>query len=176
MHRAERAHTAHLALGTNVGDRAENLRRALVALGECFEITAVSPIYETEPAYHLEQPRFYNQCCRAKTTSSSRDTLAQLKQSESALGRAPGIRFGPRVIDLDLLFYDDLDLTSPELILPHPLLHERAFVLVPLHDIAPEVVHPALGLSVRQLLEGLSEGEKRKVWPVGSVPDTGAGA
>lgn len=169
-------HTAYLALGTNLGDRAENLRRALVALGECFDVTAVSPTYETEPAYQLDQPRFYNQCCRARTALSSRDALAQLNQSESVLGRVPGIRFGPRLIDLDLLFYDDLVLESPELTLPHPLMHERAFVLVPLNDIAPDVVHPKLGLSVRQLLDQLSDAEKREVRPLASASDTDGSA
>jgi 2-amino-4-hydroxy-6-hydroxymethyldihydropteridine diphosphokinase len=167
------SHAICLAMGTNMGDRAENLRRALVELGGCFEVIAVSPIYETEPAYHLDQSRFLNQCCLARTGLSSQNTLAQLKHSESALGRAPGARFGPRLIDLDLLFYDDLVLTSPGLTVPHPLLHERAFVLVPLNDIAPEIVHPALGVSVRELYECLSDGEKRKVWAVGGAPGTG---
>ena len=167
-----RSHAICLAMGTNLGDRAENLRRALVELDECFEVTAVSPIYETEPAYHLDQGLFLNQCCLATTALSSQNTLSQLKQYESDLGRAPGVRFGPRLIDLDLLFYDDLVLTSADLTVPHPLLHERAFVLVPLNDIAPELVHPALGVSVRQLLERLSEEEKRKVWAVGGTPGT----
>ena len=167
------SHAICLAMGTNMGDRAENLRRSLVELGGCFELTAVSPIYETEPAYHLDQARFLNQCCLARTGLSSLNPLAQLKHSESALGRAPGVRFGPRLIDLDMLFYDDLVLTSPDLTVPHPLLHERAFVLVPLNDIAPEIVHPALGVSVRELYECLSDGEKRKVWAVGGAPGTG---
>jgi 2-amino-4-hydroxy-6-hydroxymethyldihydropteridine diphosphokinase len=166
------SHDICLAMGTNLGDRAENLRRALVELGGCFEVTAVSPIYETEPAYHLDQGRFLNQCCLATTASSSSNTLSQLKQCESALGRAPGLRFGPRLIDLDLLFYDDVVLTSADLTVPHPLLQERAFVLVPLNDIAPGLVHPALGVSVRQLLDCLPEDEKRKVWAVGGTPGT----
>jgi 2-amino-4-hydroxy-6-hydroxymethyldihydropteridine diphosphokinase len=155
-----------------LGDRAENLRRALVELEECFEVTAVSPIYETEPVYHLDQGRFLNQCCMAATALSSPNTLAQLKQCEATLGRTPGVRFGPRRIDLDLLFYDDLVLTSPDLTVPHPLLHERAFVLVPLNDIAPELVHPAIGVSVRELLDHLPDGEKSKVWAAGGAPGT----
>ena len=168
-----RSHSICLAMGTNLGDRAENLRRALVELGGCFEVTAVSPIYETEPAYHLDQARFLNQCCLARTGLSSRSTLVQLKHSESVLGRAPGIRFGPRLIDLDLLFYDDLVLTSPDLIVPHPLLHERAFVLAPLNDIAPEIVHPVLGVSGRELHERLLDREKRKVRAVEGGVGTG---
>ena len=166
MQRAEKVHTTYLALGTNLGDRADNLRLALDALGSSFEVIAVSPIYETEPAYEVNQPKFYNQCCRATTTLSSQDTLAHLKQIEVALGRVAGERFGPRLIDLDLLFFDDLVIETPELTVPHPLLHERSFVLVPLNDVAPEVEHPTLGMSIRDLLRQLPEAERRKVWPI----------
>ena len=166
MQRAEKVHTTYLALGTNLGDRAENLRKAMDALGEFFEVIAVSPVYETEPVYHLDQPRFYNQCCRATTTLSSQDALAHLKQTESQLGRTAGERFGPRLIDLDLLFFDDLVLETAELTVPHPLLHERAFVLVPLNDVATEVYHPTLGMTIGQLLGQLPEAERRKVWPI----------
>jgi 2-amino-4-hydroxy-6-hydroxymethyldihydropteridine diphosphokinase len=162
----ESVHTVYLALGTNVGDRAGNLHRALDALADSFDIAAVSPVYETEPAYQLDQPRFYNQCCRATTKLSSQDTLAHLKGTEVALGRVPGPRNGPRSIDLDLLFYDDLALETSELTVPHPLLHERAFVLVPLADVGADVTHPTLGLTVRQLVEQLPESERKKVWPV----------
>ena len=166
MHHGEAVHTAYFALGTNLGDRAENLRRAVAALRERFEITALSPTYETEPAYQLDQPRFYNQCGRATTALSSQDTLAHLKHAEATLGRVPGVRFGPRLIDLDLLFYDDLVLESDELQLPHPLLHERAFVLVPLNDIAPDLMHPTLSMTVGELLGQLPDAERRKVWPI----------
>jgi 2-amino-4-hydroxy-6-hydroxymethyldihydropteridine diphosphokinase len=141
----------YLALGSNLGDRAGNLRRALQTLSEQLTIDAVSPCYETEPAYVLDQPRFYNLACRAATDLAPLDLLHDLKRLETALGREPGLRFGPRVIDLDLLFYNDLILDSAELTLPHPRLHERAFVLVPLADIAPGLVHPVLGLTIAAL-------------------------
>src|SRR5438046_3078240 len=96
-------HIAYFALGTNLGDRRDNLRRAVAAVGERFDVTALSPVYETEPAYQPDQPRFYNQCGCATTALSSQDALAHLKRSEAALGRVPGPRYGPRTIDLDLL-------------------------------------------------------------------------
>ncbi len=113
----------YLALGSNLGDRADSLRHGLRALGEKLALDAVSPCYETEPAYVLDQPRFYNLACRAATDMAPLDLLHYLKGQETALGREPGLRFGPRVIDLDLLFYDDLVFDSPELTLPHPRLH-----------------------------------------------------
>jgi len=155
----------YLALGTNLGDRANNLNQALAALGEQFSIELVSPIYETEPAYVLDQPRFYNLTARAQTDLSPLHALSALKQIETDLGREPGLRFGPRLIDLDLLIYDTLLFSSPELTLPHPRLHERAFVLVPLNDIAPDLVHPKLGLTIHELFEQLPDEEKHKVWP-----------
>ena len=147
----------YLALGSNLDDRADNLRRALQALGEQLALDAVSPCYETEPAYVLDQPRFYNLTCRATTPLAPLDLLHHLKELETRLGREPGLRFGPRVIDLDILFYDDLVLDTPELTLPHPRLHERAFVLVPLADIAPDLVHPTLGLPIAALRDKLGD-------------------
>ena len=147
----------YLALGSNLGERADNLRRAVRALQKEFMLAAVSPCYETEPAYVLDQPRFYNLACRAATSLAPLETLQRLKALETKLGRRPGPRFGPRMIDIDLLFYDDLVLDTPELSLPHPRLHERAFVLAPLADIAPEFVHPTLGLTVVQLRDGLGD-------------------
>lgn len=155
----------YLALGTNLGDRTANIQQALKALTAQIQIKAVSPVYETEPAYVLDQPRFYNLAIEGETTLSPLHTLEFLKQLEAELGRTPSVRFGPRLIDLDLLFYDQVLLDSPELLIPHPRLQERAFVLVPLNDLAPEFIHPRLGLSIGQLLGQLPAEEKSKVWP-----------
>jgi 2-amino-4-hydroxy-6-hydroxymethyldihydropteridine diphosphokinase len=155
--------TIYLALGTNLGDRAENLRRALAALPPAFIVEAASPIYETAPMYVTAQPNFLNMACRAQTSLLPLEALRALKLLETALGREASIRFGPRLIDLDLLFYEDLVFQSPELALPHPRLHERAFVLVPLADIAPDFVHPVLKQTISALRAQLGDA-KDSVW------------
>ena len=157
--------TVYLALGSNLEDRAANIRRALEALPPDFHVTALSPLYETEPAYVLDQPRFYNQVCRATTALSPLAALHRLKAIEADVGRIPGRRFGPRLIDLDLLMYDDQILELPELTLPHPRLAERPFVLVPLADIAPNLAVPGAGVSVGDLLARLGD-TRKAIWRV----------
>jgi 2-amino-4-hydroxy-6-hydroxymethyldihydropteridine diphosphokinase len=156
---------ATLALGTNLGDRAGNLREARQALAPDFQIRVCSGLYETEPAYVLDQPRYYNQVCQAVTALAPLEALRRLKALEAELGRVPGTRFGPRLIDLDLLFYDDQVLNTPELTLPHPRLAERAFVLAPLAEIAPDFLHPVLGVTVAELLTRLGD-TRQAIWPV----------
>jgi 2-amino-4-hydroxy-6-hydroxymethyldihydropteridine diphosphokinase len=148
-------HVVYLALGTNLGDRRLNLRAAMDALPPEVKILAESKIYETPPWGVEDQPAFLNMAVKAKTGLMPPALLAHLKRLEADLGRRQTFRWGPRLIDIDILFYDDLVFESEELVIPHPRLHERAFVLVPLADLAPDLVHPALGKAVRELLNGL---------------------
>ncbi len=149
------SHTVFIALGSNLGDRSANLRGAAAALPPGVRVLAESPIYETEPWGYADQPPFLNRVLRGETDLTPPGLLDHLKKIEASLGRVTTFRYGPRQIDLDILFYDNLLLETPPLVIPHPRLHERAFVLVPLADLAPTLVHPGLGLSVEQLLQSV---------------------
>jgi 2-amino-4-hydroxy-6-hydroxymethyldihydropteridine diphosphokinase len=149
------APTTYLALGTNLGDRLQNLRAALAAMPPEIRVLDESSVYETEPWGYTDQPPFLNMVVCAETELTPRELLIRLKGIESALGRVTTFRNGPRMIDLDILFYADLRLQTEGLVIPHPRLQERAFVLVPLAEIAPSLIHPVLGLSVAHLLEAV---------------------
>lgn len=149
----------YLALGTNLGDRLANLRDAIDALAPDVTVLRESTIYETPPWGYTDQPAFLNMVVEAKTSLGPRALLDYLKQREEELGRVKNFRYGPRHIDLDILFYDDLVFEDERLQIPHPRLHERAFVLVPLNDLAPDLVHPLLGKDVKNLLSGVDGDE-----------------
>ncbi len=156
--------TVYLALGTNLGDRLANIQGALAALEPQVTLTAISPLYETAAMYVEDQPDFLNLVVRGQTTLTPEALLALVKTLEVELGRTPSKRFGPRLIDIDILFYGDqqLTLTEPDLEIPHPRLHERAFVLFPLSDIAAPLVYPPTGQTIADLR--LALGEDDGIW------------
>jgi 2-amino-4-hydroxy-6-hydroxymethyldihydropteridine diphosphokinase len=145
-------HTVYIALGTNLGNRLANLRAAVASMPPEINALAESHVYETPPWGYEDQPEFLNMVVKAETDLEPEPLLKYLKQLESKLGREQNFRWGPRLIDLDILFYDDLVIDTPPLVLPHPRLHERAFVLVPLIDVAPDLIHPVFHRKVRDLL------------------------
>lgn len=149
-------HIVYLALGTNLGDREDNLNKALQALPPQIEVSAVSRLYETAPAYVVDQPAFLNIAIRGQTDLSPADLLAYLKLLEAKIGREKTTRYGPRKIDLDIIYYDDLLVDLPYLQIPHPRMSERGFVLYPLADIAPNMVHPVLKRTNQELLANLA--------------------
>ena len=148
--------TIYLSLGSNMGDRQENLDKALDFLSRRVRMGEISSVYDTEPIGNPEQPRFLNLVCQAYTRLEPAGLLALAKGIESKLGRT-GKSNAPRPIDIDILLYDEQVIETPELTIPHPKMTERAFVLVPLAEIAPAVVHPVSGKTIKELSEGIRE-------------------
>lgn len=156
--------TIYLGLGSNVGHREANLERALQLLGERVKITRVSFIYQTEPIGYTDQPWFLNLACEGKTLLDPYELLAFAKDIEGRMGRQPSFPNGPRIIDIDILFYDDRILASEHLTVPHPRIAERRFVLVPLSEIAPDWIHPEIGQTVSELLSRLDNSQEIRKW------------
>ena len=151
---------AYVAIGANLGDRLTTLRAAVDALAkaENLSVHAISPLYETAPVGGPEdQPSYLNAVIQAETELSAHDLLDFLLSVERENNRTRDVRWGPRTLDLDILFYGDLVTADSRLEVPHPRLHQRRFVLQPLADLAPELTHPVLGKTVAELLAGLPD-------------------
>lgn len=159
-------HIVYLALGTNLGDRALNLQKAIASLAPNVQTLSQSSIYETEPWGYSDQPYFLNQVIKCSTSLEPAALLAFLKEIEAQMGRQETFRFGPRLIDLDILFYDDLILDTPTLTIPHPRIIERAFVLIPLSEIAPDLIHPVKNKSIGELKNSIDANSTMLYQPV----------
>jgi 2-amino-4-hydroxy-6-hydroxymethyldihydropteridine diphosphokinase len=156
-------HQAYIGFGSNLGNRLNNCRNAigaLAALPFCC-LLKTSSFYETSPVGLLEQPAFINGVVLLETAEDAHWLLGQMLEIEKTFGRIRTLKGGPRSIDLDLLFFDDQIINTPELSVPHPLLHERRFVLEPLNEVAPNFRHPCLGKSVADLRHDLNDGDQR---------------
>jgi len=156
-------HIVYLALGTNLGDRLANLHAAINSFPSPIVHRQSSRVYETAPWGYTDQPAFLNMAVKCETDLDAASLLKRLKQIEVRVGRVESFRWGPRLIDIDILFYDDLIMDTPQLVIPHPRLHERAFVLVPLADIAPDFLHPVLGKTIRELLQAVDRSGIQRV-------------
>jgi len=146
--------TVYLSLGSNLGERAKNLRAAIAALADAgVRVGKVSSFYETEPVDLREQPWFLNCAVEGKTELPASALLKKLREIETRMGSKKLVAKGPRLIDVDILLYGGETIDMPQLQVPHPRMHSRRFVLVPLQEIAPQAVHPSLKRTVKQLLE-----------------------
>ena len=155
-------HQAYIGFGSNLGNRLNNCRNAIGALGAlplCRGIKT-SSFYETSPVGLVEQPAFINGVVLLETSEDAHWLFHQMLKIENIYGRIRTLKWGPRSIDLDLLFFDDQIINTPELSVPHPFLQERRFVLEPLNEVAPNFRHPSLGKRVADLLHDLKDGDQ----------------
>jgi 2-amino-4-hydroxy-6-hydroxymethyldihydropteridine diphosphokinase len=164
----------YLSLGSNLGDRAANLRTALDKLAGMGNIVAVSSFYETEPVELTAQPWFLNCAAKLDTEKMPRQLIAGILNLEQSMGRQRKQAKGPRIIDIDILLFGSSVIEIPSLTVPHPKLHERRFVLEPLADIAPDVRHPVLKRTVRELRDALPAGQTVKRVVTDKTIPTGA--
>jgi 2-amino-4-hydroxy-6-hydroxymethyldihydropteridine diphosphokinase len=152
-----------ISIGSNIGDRAANIRNAIKALERVVKIVAVSSLYETEPVEFTEQPWFLNCAVRLETALDPHELIDSLLSIEQEMGRHRQHIKGPRNIDLDILLYGNLVLNDATLTIPHPAMQQRRFVLEPLAEIAPEIIHPVLRRTIRELHDALPIGQQVKI-------------
>ncbi|NIP30714.1 MAG: 2-amino-4-hydroxy-6-hydroxymethyldihydropteridine diphosphokinase [Candidatus Dadabacteria bacterium] len=149
-------HCAFIGIGSNLGKRVKNCNNAVEQISKISNIVKLSSLYESEPVGVENQPKFINAVIKINTMLSPFNLLDSLKLIEKKIGRKKTVRWGPRVIDLDILFYDDLILNDEKLVIPHPRLHERIFVLKPLVEIESGFEHPTINLTVDELVSDLN--------------------
>jgi 2-amino-4-hydroxy-6-hydroxymethyldihydropteridine diphosphokinase len=150
---------AYLSLGSNVGDREAHLRDAVVRLQAAGRVVTVSSFYETEPVEFTQQPWFMNCVAALETSQTPQQLMTSLLGIEQEMGRTRVRKKGPRTIDIDILLFDNEQIVSQELTIPHPAMQQRRFVLEPLAELAPEGVHPVLQKTIRELLAALPPGQ-----------------
>ncbi len=155
---------AYISLGSNLGHRESCIRKAIRLLGKGCGVLKISSIYETEPVGCNNQPHFLNCAVKIETKLKPQELLAFAQHIENCLGRKRGMKFGPRTIDIDIIFYGDKAVNEENLVIPHPRAHERRFVLEPLKEIEPGLMHPALKKKIAALIENVKEQQKVAVY------------
>lgn len=163
-------HSVYIGLGSNLGDRVAYLRAAIKQLQQFMEIDRISQLYVAAPLGYVRDDAFINAALHGVTAMRPMELLKSLQDVEIALGRRPGVQYGPRPIDLDVLFYDAIQMETLQLTIPHPRLAERAFVLKPLAEIAPNLMHPVLYYTVTQLLEDVDDADQVHIYTPNQPP------
>jgi len=159
-----KANTVYIGLGTNLGDRIANLREAGQRLSAIVNIERASQLYVAAPLGYVRDDAFVNAVIRGTTTLKAMELLEMMQAIEAAMGRRSGVQFGPRPIDLDLLFYGAIQMETRKLTVPHPRMAQRAFVLKPLAEIAPNLMHPVLYYTISQLLQDAEDVEQVRIY------------
>ena len=156
--------TVFIGLGSNLGDREQHLCEALDRIGSFIFVEKASAVYETEPVGREDQGWFLNMAVKGTTRLTAPQLLDRLQATERDMGRRRTLKYGPRTIDLDILFYSDTIHVTRRLVIPHPEIQNRRFVLQPLHEIAPNLVHPQLKQTIGSLLDNLQDDKRVKKW------------
>src|SRR5436190_10733691 len=159
-----KGHVVYIGLGSNLGDRVAYLRDAVQRLSAIIRVERVSQLYVAAPLGYVRDDAYINAVLKGTTMMTPSELLEMLQSIELAMGRRPGVQFGPRPIDLDLLFYDLIQMETLKLTIPHPRMAQRAFVLKPLAEIAPNLMHPVLYYTISELLEDAEDADQVKLY------------